>query len=654
MQDFFAKKLQLSYNSNYGESGEFVQYGPSKVGLTDCGLQCKVACGCNNSDYWYLTKPHSTHKTKAGTTVTSVYEPVTSKYEYDYIIGDDGNLASTGTTLSSAGRTLSGSSKSLSASSGEKVTCYKQTCSDGFTATKPSDTYFNYDTETLDDGSKCYKVTGCKCAYASHGNGTGATAHNGIKCYDVLCEQENTAWYDSSSDKYLAHNDNVSSQSSYCNTCYTNGRGHNYSWCDTTNGYSLNECGTGYYTSASEDVECTECSSTSSSDTCYKCAACPTKVDVGSCEVGTTTFQDDECNSGTSYYTAKRDKNHAEACGSDYTSPPSGYHCDSYKSCDFTCYNNCEKHNYSWCDTSNGYSLTECNSCQVETDSEDVECTGCSSTSTSDTCYKCRAITHAEACGTNYTAEPDDKNCTEYESCGFTCYKECKDKYYTVSVSKTFGSSCDTCGVDVGCNTGSGVAGAYSGITCSLSDRDTSSGTISNSHTISNVEAGTTIRCDSSACYYGTGFKCCIKNTSGGTYSEGQISTTVNSDVSINFHYECEETPNPNPGEEDPTWYTDNSNCNLVGASTEDCKALFCITGNHSKTWYVSAGGCDTSLGGHRYDDATQTCSGTNHGHTIELTHPANSTEASCVVVYEALCSEVNITCSDISLSIKD
>lgn len=104
----------------------------------------------------------------------------------------------------------------------------------------------------------------------------------------------------------------------------------------------------------------------------------------------------------------------------------------------------------------------------------------------------------------------------------------------------------------------------------------------------------------------------------------------------------------------DPTWYTDNSNCNQVGASLEDCKALFCITGNHSKSWYVSAGSCQTSLGGHRYDDASLTCNGTNHGHTIELTHPANSTEASCVEVYKAPCSEVNITCSDISLSIKD
>ena len=222
MQDFFAKKLQLSYNSNYEDSNVFTLGGMTTVGLTDCGLQCKVACGCNTANGWYRAVPDGNYTSR------------TSVKSYDFVIGDDGKLASSGTTLSSAGRTLSGSTKSLSAS-GSTITCTKQTCSDGYTATKPSDTYFEYVTETLRHGAKCYKVTGCKkfdgvhsyYANKSIASGTdGATAHNGIECYDVLCSDENSNWYASKTG--YDHYDNVSSQSSYGNTCYANLRYHSY------------------------------------------------------------------------------------------------------------------------------------------------------------------------------------------------------------------------------------------------------------------------------------------------------------------------------------------------------------------------------------------------------------------------------------------
>ena len=160
----------MSYNSNYEDSNVFTLGGMTTVGLTDCGLQCKVACGCNTANGWYRAVPDGNYTSR------------TSVKSYDFVIGDDGKLASSGTTLSSAGRTLSGSTKSLSAG-GSTITCTKQTCSDGYITTKPG-VYFSYDTETLRHGEECYNVTGCASGYASNGTGSGTTL-DGYTCYKI-------------------------------------------------------------------------------------------------------------------------------------------------------------------------------------------------------------------------------------------------------------------------------------------------------------------------------------------------------------------------------------------------------------------------------------------------------------------------------------
>ena len=82
----------LSYNSNYEDSDVFTLGGMTTAGLTDCGLQCKVACGCRTDLGWYLAPSGGNDDKK------------TSVKSYDFVIGDDGKLASSGTTLSSSGK----------------------------------------------------------------------------------------------------------------------------------------------------------------------------------------------------------------------------------------------------------------------------------------------------------------------------------------------------------------------------------------------------------------------------------------------------------------------------------------------------------------------------------------------------------------------
>ena len=94
-----------------------------------------------------------------------------------------------------------------------------------------------------------------------------------------------------------------------------------------------------------------------------------------------------------------------------------------------------------------------------------------------------------------------------------------------------------------------------------------------------------------------------------------------------------------------PTWYTHSAGCGKVGASLEDCNVYVCVSGSSSSAWEWS-GDCSTGLGGHRYDDASQTCSETIHTHFVNVSHPANKTQASCSLVYEAMCSEITINCS--------
>ena len=670
----------LSYNSNYGESGEFVQYGPSKVGLTDCGLQCKVACGCNNSDYWYLTKPHSTHKAKGldgkETTVNSKYTSVTSEYEYDYIIGDDGNLASTGTTLSSAGKTLSGSSKTLSASSGEKVTCYKQVCSEGFTATKPSDTYFVYDTETLDDGSKCYKVTGCKCGYADKtiASGTdGDLSHNNIPCYKVLCSDENSNWYSSTGG--YSHYDNVSSQSSYCNTCYANR--HNPDWyctdttysyetsasaephpssaqkeqkcstcgatrtgtcyakgshsyyCSATSGSSYpydssssasphyatsttatktcskcssspatttgtcyadkshnyptpegysSSCSSGYYTTATKDVNCNVTTpKCTSKKTFYKCAACPTKVTVGSCEVGTTTFKDDECNSNVEYYTAKRDKYHSEACSGYYTSGDQpGMDCTklSTQKCGYNCYT-CTESNYvvsvagsfgGGCpsgisiDGLSGVSCTAGGKAFTDTaatgdnnyengntkSGSTVNCSFNEQTTYGNYTLTFEGLTGYPS-GWSYTGIDSNSDFSNeatvsgtvsgnvYMTASYSCTE--KPETYTIHIHKSFGAECPS-------NFSSGFNGINGG--CRIGGQNCS--TSSNMYTADNVAKGSTFSVTETGCYSdNSGMRAQLSSCSGngcsvtaGGGNSYYLSATINREEDITFTYTCQ------------------------------------------------------------------------------------------------------------------
>ena len=699
------------------------------VGLTDCGLQCKVACGCNTANGWYRAVPSGNYTSR------------TSVKSYDFVIGDDGKLASSGTTLSSTGRTLSGSTKSLSAG-GSTITCTKQTCSDGYTATEPL-SYFDYVTETLRHGQICYKVTGCKLYYANKNiasGTTGATSHNGIECYDVLCSDENANWLASKTG--YDHYTNVSSQSSYGNTCYT-GRYHNITWCPS--GQSVRSgCPDGQYTSASQQVECTECDVTGD-DICRECSTCPTKVDVGSCEVGTTTniaASQDECGI---YYTAKRDKTHAEDCGSDYTSVPSGYHCDSYTSpCGFTCYNNCEKHNYTCSATGGTYKYDSASAATPHASSSSSATKTCSCrATTTGTCWK--QGSHNWTCGgSQYSTNSSSFTNAEFshyqyctndttETNTTKCYKEGKIYYCDVrgslgcddlgsavtatchvnlsiqprdsgvtiqeepSASVAYSCDCHS-GTDSGSIGMNGGVGYFSSGSFNASDKG---GGLCTSCSISitsvnpdpisayDTTTGKSVSCEivigsGDSVDHDHNYECTTFGTKAGKsdfvdpvfvdYQECTICGATNSTKCYkdnhSHSYYCDSgTTNKssysNPvdkgyqkcdcgkvgplkcwieEEDTPTWYTHSSGCGKIGASTEDCNVYLCISGTSSSAWQWS-GECYTGLSGHRYDDANQTCSGTNHSHTISNTHPAYSTEASCTLVYEAMCSEISIRC---------
>ena len=542
----------LSYNSNYEDSDVFTLGGMTTVGLTDCGLQCKVACGCNTANGWYRAVPDGNYTSR------------TSVKSYDFVIGDDGKLASSGTTLSSSGKSLSGSTKSLSAS-GSTITCTKQTCSDGYTATKPSDTYFKYDTETLRHGAKCYKVTGCKLYYAnkSIASGTdGATAHNGIECYDVLCSDENSNW-DASKTGY-DHYDNVSSQSSYGNTCYANRRYHSYKCVNGSTNTSdftyavfdnyqkCKECSarntTPCYIEHTHDYYCSETggtfrydsasaasphgsSETGKTKTCAYCTATTT----GTCwKQGS---HDYSCNSGSStnssdFVVAWDDG--FETCTKSGCSVNNGVKCykehthgeyfclsgdtDSSK---FTCavYDNTQICLYGSCTHRNS------TKCYIEHTHGSYKCPEGSSTDKSkfispisagyQVCGYCSACTH-----TNSTQ----------------CWKE-GVQYYTVTYQKTFDSSCP-----------STVAGAFDGLGgsggCTVDGQNCA--VKPNSVTLNNVKEGSKFVSNEPACYAGGALRAYYKDCTNCTNTSTdnsllKLEATINSDTTITLQYQCDD-----------------------------------------------------------------------------------------------------------------
>ena len=688
----------MSYNSNYEDSNVFTLGGMTTVGLTDCGLQCKVACGCNTANGWYRAVPDGNYTSR------------TSVKSYDFVIGDDGKLASSGTTLSSSGKSLSGSTKSLSASSGEKVTCYKELCpTDYYQVSKPDTKYFSVATHDLRYGADCYKVTGCatgayssspnttyfnvsskkdpysgltcyyaescKCNYGSIGSGPG-DEKSGIKCNKVYCSDENSGWTDTKSS--TAHYTSVTS--SYCNTCYTNVHEPNYSWCGgSSSGYTLDTCGSGYYTYDQMNAECMGCNLKTSSVQCYNCKACPTKVTVGSCEVGTTTFQDDECNSGTSYYTAKRDKTASEVGGTESCSKP-------HKSTTCGYYTTCKDHSYSCPST---HPSRSCSSGYYKAASQEVSCSQTSSCTSKTTCYSCAACptkvtvgscevgtttftnvdcnsgstyytakrnkTHAEACSGYYTEEQTGMDCTKLSSqkCGYDCY--------TCTESKTY--YCDVTG-SLSC---SGVSTTECTISLSIDPRD-SGVTVSEE-----PSASVSYSCD---CIGTSGSTSGNLGFNGGVGYFQARSFTVNGSCTSCSASITSASPNPisamgetdscvvsignisgwtNNGssepEDDVSWYTEVLDKDYllsdgVNVWTNHISRA-CITGSTSNAVSINLnctvsfrGGIDPNYPG---GFSESSCSGGDYDDTVSLTLKGDGTN--CEVVYETPCLVNEINC---------
>ena len=530
----------LSYNDYYEDSDVFVVGKMSDVGLTRCnGKNCYVSCGCNTSKGWYLAPSGGKDSSK------------TSARSYDYVIGDDGELASTGKTLSGASKTLSseGSSKTLAA--GSTVKCYKEVCPDGYyQVDKPDETYFKVSTHVLRYGANCYKVTGCadgaytndnlpsstyfktsskkdpksdwectiatgcQCNYGSIGSGDGDT-RSGWKCKKVSCSDENSSWYASTGDydHYNTHS------SSYCNgNCYSGRHYSDYRWCES--GYSLGSCGSCYVSTASHNAECMSCTRRTSSTKCNTCR----------------------------YYT------HEEACGSDYTTPPAGYHCDSYTPpCSngntYTCYNNCKKHEYFCSNTGGTYKYDSASDAAPHASSSSSATKTCScKATTTGTCYakgshdyKCPSGYYDSKTGlTNPESSTQTKTCSK-SGCSATtsgtCYKE-GIKYYTIHIHKSFGAECP-----------SGFAGAYNGINAGCRIDGQNCSTSSNMYTADNVKEGSTFSVSETACFSNnSGIRAQLSSCSGNgcraTADNGSnsyyLSATITKEEDITFTYTCQ------------------------------------------------------------------------------------------------------------------
>ena len=138
------------------------------------------------------------------------------------------------------------------------------------------------------------------------------------------------------------------------------------------------------------------------------------------------------------------------------------------------------------------------------------------SSSGATTCYKKKTCEE----GGYYSSVPTDKKCTPVKYNGYTCYTNCRDITYTVTISKVFGSSCPA-------NFASGFNGISS---CTLGSK--SCATSQNSITFNDVAEGTSFKWTPQSSY---------SNNAATATTSDSFNTTITSNKTFTATYNCEE-----------------------------------------------------------------------------------------------------------------
>ena len=136
------------------------------------------------------------------------------------------------------------------------------------------------------------------------------------------------------------------------------------------------------------------------------------------------------------------------------------------------------------------------------------------SSSGATTCYKKKTCEE----GGYYSSVPTDKKCTPVKYNGYTCYTNCRDITYTVTISKVFGSSCPA-------NFASGFNGISS---CTLGSK--SCATSQNSITFNDVAEGTSFKWTPQSSY---------SNNEATARTSASFDTTITSNETFTATYVC-------------------------------------------------------------------------------------------------------------------
>ena len=198
------------------------------------GSTCYRATACNESNYWYSTKkdPYFSYKSTSsdyngGSGVLTCHNPTGCNY-----------YETTGCEVS--GSITHGSQKCPT----------DNYCSNGYSTSRPSGTYFSTSSERCTDGTTCYYATGCASGYSStypntayftitSSSSTDKTAGKGtLKCYAGSCKYINidSNYFNTASSTWNGKTCSISTACRSAGCSFENTPYGYYSYTTTSNG----------------------------------------------------------------------------------------------------------------------------------------------------------------------------------------------------------------------------------------------------------------------------------------------------------------------------------------------------------------------------------------------------------------------------------
>ena len=230
------------------------------------GSTCYRATACNESNYWYSTKkdPYFSYKSTSsdyngGSGVLTCHNPTGCNY-----------YETTGCEVS--GSITHGSQKCPT----------DNYCSNGYSTSRPSGTYFSTSSERCTDGTTCYYATGCASGYSStypntayftitSSSSTDKTAGKGtLKCYAGSCKYINidSNYFNTASSTWNGKTCSISTACRSAGCSFENTPYGYYSYTTTSNGgktcnYVSGCAGNGSYNNSYADTTITASDGTS-------------------------------------------------------------------------------------------------------------------------------------------------------------------------------------------------------------------------------------------------------------------------------------------------------------------------------------------------------------------------------------------------------